>query len=229
DRGRRDGLARGHHQQQGDRPALPAKVRTLVWEAVRKQLPAAIKTVYVCPDFALCRVPFAALPGDKPGTILLDDFALATVPHATFLLDRLWPQDPRQNAPTEALAVGGVKYDAEPPVPAGLRGEPLLKPGAKLGWPFLPATVAEANGFLTAAKRQKLPTTRLDGDRATTRALLSALPKAKLAHLATHGFFADPSFRGLFQLDEKDYAMGRLGERIGKVANSPLLMSGLVL
>jgi CHAT domain-containing protein len=181
------------------------------------------------PDFALCRVPFAALPGDKRGTILLDDFALATVPHATFLLDRLWPQDPRKNAPTEALAVGGVQYDAAAPVAAGLRGEPLVKPGAKLGWPFLPATVAEANGFLAAAKRQKLPTTRLDGDRATTRALLAALPRAKLAHLATHGFFADPSFRGLFQLDEKDYEMGRFGERIGKVANSPLLMSGLVL
>src|SRR4029077_2751618 len=103
----------------------------------------------------------------------------------------------------------------------GLRGEPLLKPGAKLGWGYLPATVPEADGFLRAAQRQKLPTTRLDGDKATTAALLTALPRARVAHLATHGFFADPSFRGLFQLDEKDYEQAHWGERIGKVANSP--------
>ena len=63
-------------------------------------------------------VPFAALPGDKPGTILLEDFALATIPHAPFLLDKLWPQDPLKNPPARALVVGGVKYDAEIAAPA---------------------------------------------------------------------------------------------------------------
>ncbi len=209
-------------------PALPAKVRELVWERVRQELPASIKTVYVCPDAALCRVPFAALPGKQPGSILLDDYAVATIPHAIFLLDRLMPQDPRQNPPTEALVVGGVKYEAEGIVVAGLRGEPLVKPGAKLGWPFLRGTVAEANGFQTAAQRQKLSSVRLEGEKATTAAVLAALPRAKVAHLATHGFFADPSFRGLFQLDEREYRQAPWGERIGRVANSPLLMTGLV-
>ena len=32
-----------------------------------------------------------------------------------------------------------------------------------------------------------------DGDRATAAAVLDALPKARVAHFATHGFFADPS------------------------------------
>ena len=88
-------------------------MRELIWEKVRKELPAGITTVYVCPDAALCQIPFAALPGDKPGTILLEDFAVATIPHAPFLLDKLWPQDERQNPPTSALVVGAVKYDAE--------------------------------------------------------------------------------------------------------------------
>src|SRR5580658_3044856 len=107
-------------------------------------------------------VPFAALPGDKPGTILLDDFAVAMIPHAPFLLDKLWPQDKRKNPPTSALVVGGVKYDAEiaPPTPAPnsvtSRGEPLMKPGAKPSWIFLGNTMGEANGVAATAVRRKL-------------------------------------------------------------------------
>ena len=214
-------------------PAIPAKVRELVWEKVRKELPAGIKTVYVCPDADLCRVPWGALPGDKPNTILLEDFAVATIPHTPYLLDKFWPQDPVKNPPTGALVVGGVKYDAElaSPAPnpaASHSGEPLLKPGAKLGWSFLPGTAAEATGVFGAATAKKLPVTALKDEQATASAILAALPKAKYAHLATHGFFADPSFRSIFQLDEKDYEMSRRGERIGRAANSPLVMTGLV-
>jgi CHAT domain-containing protein len=103
-----------------------------------------------------------------------------------------------------------------------------VKPGAKLGWTFLDNTVGEAQGVAGAAERKKLPVMRLDGDRATASAVLAALPKAKVAHLATHGFFADPSFRGLFQLDEKDYEEADWGERVGRAARSPLVMTGLV-
>ncbi len=212
--------------------ALPAKVRELVWDKVRKQLPAGIKTVYVCPDAALCRVPWGALPGDKPGTILLEDFAVATIPHAPFLLDKLWPQDPLKNPPTGALVVGGVKYDADraPPAPNAVatRGDPLVKPGAKLGWSFLPGTADEATGVFKVATAKKLPVTALKDEKATAAAVLAALPKAKYAHFATHGFFADPSFRSIFQLDEKDYEKSMRGERIGRAANSPLVMTGLV-
>src|SRR5262249_57115179 len=91
-----------------DIPAeLPRKVRELVWAKVRKELPAQVKRVYLCPDLALCRVPWAALPGDKPGTILLEEYALATIPHAVFLLDKLWPQVALPKRPTDVLAVGG--------------------------------------------------------------------------------------------------------------------------
>ncbi len=213
--------------------AIPAKVRELVWEKIRKELPAGIKTVYMCPDTDLCRVPWGALPGDKAGTILLEDFAVATIPHAPFLLDKLWPQDLLKNPPTGALVVGGVKYDAELALPApaagtSRSGDPLVKPGAKLGWSFLPGTAAEATGVFGAATAKKLPVTALKDEQATASAVLAALPKAKYAHFATHGFFADPSFRGIFQLDEKDYEKSRFGERIGRAANSPLVMTGLV-
>src|SRR5262249_10994988 len=75
----------------------------------------------------------------------------------------------------------------------------------------------------------KLAVTQFSGEEATTVAVLAALPKAKVAHFATHGFFADPSFRGPFQLDEKDFEKARAGhERIGRAGNTPLIMTGLV-
>ena len=169
--------------------AVPGRVHDLVWAKVRAALPATVTTVYICPDADLCKVPFAALPGDQPGTILLEDFALATVPHAPFLLDQLWPRDDRPNPPTRALVVGGVKYDADvtspSPTAVASRGDPLLKPGQKLGWGFLDNTVGELNGVAAAAATEKLPVTRFEGDAATTAAVLRALPKAKVAHFAT--------------------------------------------
>jgi CHAT domain-containing protein len=212
--------------------ALPGKVRALVWDKVRRHLPTSVKTVYISPDFDLCWLPWAALPGDTPGSILLEDLAVATIPHATFLLDKLWPPEPRKNPPAEVLVVGGVRYDAELslPAPGGSvrRGEPLVKPGAKLGWSFLPGTLAEANGVAGAAGRRKLTVTSIGDQKATAAAVLAALPRAKNAHLATHGFFADPSFRSVFRLDEKDYEKAPWGELIGRAANSPLVMTGLV-
>jgi CHAT domain-containing protein len=47
--------------------------------------------------------------------------------------------------------------------------------------------------------------------------------------LATHGFFASPSFRSALRLDENDYARSWRGEKVGVGARSPLALSGLVL
>jgi CHAT domain-containing protein/tetratricopeptide (TPR) repeat protein len=209
-------------------PEVPAKVRALVWEPVRKLLPANTKAVFVCPDAELCALPFTALPGDQPGTIVLEEFALATIPHPPFLLDKLWPQDARKDPPAGALVVGGVDFDAA--VGGGPRvADPLVKAGEVKAWGKLPNTVGELDGIARLGTSKRHPVTRLEGDKATTTAVLGALPKAKVAHFATHGFLADPSFRGVFQLDDKDYEKSLRGERIGRVANNPLLMTGLVL
>jgi CHAT domain-containing protein len=205
-------------------------VRELVWEKVRQELPGAVKTVYLSPDMALARMPWAALPGDNPGTILLEDYAIATIPHSPLLLDKLRPQAPSQNRRSNVLVVGGVKYDAKLAFgdTVASPSHPQVKGGAKVGWGFLPNTVGELHGVATAAINEKLPVTRLEGEKATTTEVLTALPNARVAHFATHGFFADKSFRGVFQLDEKDYEKARWGERIGRALNSPLVMTGLV-
>jgi CHAT domain-containing protein/tetratricopeptide (TPR) repeat protein len=212
-------------------PALPARVRDLVWAKVRKELPAPVKVVYLCPDLALCRVPWAALPGDRPGTVLLEEYALATIPHAVFLLDKLWPPDAVRKRPADLLAVGGVAYDADLPTAGkavGNRGAPLLKPGQKPQWDALPGAAAEAQGVRGAAKKKDLACRTIEGETATTAAVLAALPQAGVAHLATHGFFADASFRSAFQVDPKLFERTRRGERVGAGALSPMVMTGLV-
>lgn len=210
-------------------PELPAKVRELVWAKVAAELPAGVRVVYVAPDLALSRLPWAAVPGAKPGTVLLEDHAVAVVPHAAFLLDRLWPREPARAAPSDVLVVGGVAYDATAgagPVAAN-RGRPALK-ADRPAWPALPGAAAEAAGVAAAAGRAKLAARPLGGAAATPAAVLAALPKARVAHFATHGFFADASFRSAFRVDPKLFEVTRAGERVGAAALSPLVMTGLV-
>jgi CHAT domain-containing protein/tetratricopeptide (TPR) repeat protein len=211
-------------------PELPAKVRALAWTKVRQELPAAVKVVYIAPDLALCRVPWAALPADQPNRVLLEDYAIAVLPHAPFLLDKLWPPEPRPNRPAGVLAVGGVAYAADPPRVqlAANRGAPLFKPEQKLAWANLPGAAAEAKGVTAVAGKKKIAVRSLEGEQASVSAVLAALPQARFAHLATHGFFADASFRSAFHVDPQLFQRTPLGERIGAGALSPLVMTGLV-
>ncbi len=211
---------------------LPRDVRRLVWDKIRKELPPEIKTVFLCPDRTLTQVPWAALPGDKPGTILLEDYALAVLPHVPFLLDKLWPDDPRpegRKRPEGLLAVGGVTYDAElpPPTQRANRGEPLLKPGQQLKWPILKGAEAEANGVTGAARSKKLDFQLLDGDRATASAVLEVLPAARLS---TWPRTASSPTRSSARpsTPTPNSSRRRGGERIGAGALSPMVMSGLV-
>jgi CHAT domain-containing protein/tetratricopeptide (TPR) repeat protein len=212
-------------------PELPAKVRELIWAKVRKEIPDGVKLVYISPDSALCRVPWAALPGDDPQGVLLEDYTLAVIPNAVFLLDKLWPQDPVQKSTTEALVVGNVAYDAEVPAAGQVvasRGDLLLKPDQKVAWPALDWTAAEVKGVSGAAGKRRFAVRTLTDKEAAPSAVLAALPRARYAHLATHGFFADPSFRSAFQLDSGLFEASQRGGRVGAGALSPLVMTGLV-
>src|SRR5262249_37736197 len=46
-----------------------------VWKPLREYLPADTRVVYLAPAGVLGEVPWAALPGAKPGTVLLEDHA----------------------------------------------------------------------------------------------------------------------------------------------------------
>jgi tetratricopeptide (TPR) repeat protein/CHAT domain-containing protein len=214
---------------------LPARVRELVWAPLRREFPDGTRAVYLSPDLNLSRIPWSALPGDKPGRLVLEEFAVAVVPHGPFLLDQLWPQDPVPRQAQQVLVAGGIAYgdasqpaDAAPAVVTDSRSSLPLQPGRPLTWGRLPAAADEARAVTGRAARHQLEARLLTGADASAERVLAELPRARFAHLATHGFFADPQFRSVLQLDAKQFERTLRGERVGAGALSPLVLSGLV-
>src|SRR5262249_9013057 len=70
---------------QGQDSLAAEDLRKLLWEPLARDLPNGATTVYVASDGVLGFVPWAALPGERPGTVLLEQYAVATTPHAPFL------------------------------------------------------------------------------------------------------------------------------------------------
>src|SRR5262249_37754157 len=72
----RQGIARGRDG------TAAAELRRLLWEQLAPHLPAGPgSTLYLCPDGELSALPWAALPGRVPGTVLLEEHALARIIH----------------------------------------------------------------------------------------------------------------------------------------------------
>jgi CHAT domain-containing protein len=227
----------------GERSDSAAKyarqVRELVWDKVAKEVGDA-ETVYLTPDGRLTQLPWAALPGDRAGTILLEQRALAVVPHGVFLLDRLTAPKTKPDERPVFLAVGGVRYDDAPKAPddktlaalKDLQRAPALDDGKRVKWAYLKGTEAELKSIETLGKG--FTVRPVSGAEASTQRLLAELPQARYAHLATHGFFADAKFRSVLQLDEKLFERklwddGSTARRVGVGARNPLVLSGLVL
>jgi CHAT domain-containing protein/Flp pilus assembly protein TadD len=219
--------------------AAAGELRRLLWAKLAPYLSTNPESrVYLCPDSELSALSWAALPGRTPGTVLLEDHALALVPHGPFLLQQLRDRDqPRPASPGLLLALGGVRYDQppaavrDPTPPPELVG--LAQRSDRAGvWPALPGTAREAVHIATLAKglRSAPQVLERSGTQAGPGQLLVDLPQARWAHLATHGFFAAPhSGARQYLYDEKDFFRGLKGERIGNAVRHPLTQTGLVL
>jgi CHAT domain-containing protein len=202
-----------------------------IWEPLRKELPRDLHTVYLTADAALHEVPWGALPGAKAGTILLEEHAICLVPHGPFLLNRL--QQKRQSdeaATSRLLAIGGIDYQdcaAAAEAPAAALREAAL-PARGVRWPKLDGTDKERQQVAALARRiAHLEVTERSGKEASTEQFQHDLPSARYAHIATHGFFADPQFRSALQIDPKEFGAAGVKDRRGG-ARSPLSLSGLV-
>src|SRR5262249_55422930 len=139
---------------------------------------------------------------------------------------------------SSVLVAGGVTYASEPER-AGLwsavvsatrtRGDPPTDPRKQLSWPDLPGARAEAEQVARRAAARKLDPVLLTGPQASADRVLGELSRARYAHVATHGFFADPSFRSALQVDPELFRTERSGrERVGAGSLSPMVLSGLV-
>ena len=236
-----DALADWRHaiDRRSDSPAAGV-LRRLVWAPFAGLIGPDTQRVYLVPDGALARLPWAALPGSRPGTVLLEELSVAVVPHGPFLVQHLRRAEdgPAMTADGEVLTVGGVNYD-EAPTPIGKPADQLAlnrgpdRDGATASWPYLRGTERELRlvGDL-AGPRSRI----VRGAEAGTARLLRELPRARLAHLGTHGFFNEKEFRAEQRRAEDAIRGWRFSMEgpsglagAGAGATSPLSYTGLVL
>ncbi len=224
--------------------AADRRLRSLIWEKIEPHL-TDCRTVIVIPDQAMTRLPWSALPGKEPGSVLLDQYAIATAPHGQGVLELLT----RNEGPTidpRLLLLGGADYNrssigdkARPTVLAtsesrGRAATRDTRPGGR--WPVLPGTVGEIEELRTLWAEAG-PITLLTGGDANEQRLRDELPRSRFIHLATHGFFADPKYRSALQydlmaehqFDSADVARQGAWRRSTIAGRNPLILSGVVL
>ena len=150
----------------------------------------------VSPDGVLNQVPFAAMPGKKPGSYLIEDQAVVIIPVPQLLpelLDRAEKTTPKEPS---LLLIGDVDYEAAPSKPEQLaearHAGSYERTGALGNWTKLPGTREEVHTIQAAFSRRfsGAGLKVLRGDQATENALRQEGPKHRYLHLATHGFFA---------------------------------------
>jgi CHAT domain-containing protein/tetratricopeptide (TPR) repeat protein len=204
----------------------------LVWLPLHPHLDGA-STVLISPDGVLCGFPFAALPGDKPGSYLIEERAVGYVPSARALI-AIDEEGKRRAA--GMLGVGDVDYGKRPAALAttGPR-RPLFGP--------LPGTRPEVER-VAAAYRAAFP------DGVTAKVLTGSAPDAavlkreltadkdksayRFVHLACHGFFepipAAPTSDRTGAAPLNSSSSSANSARLAQPASSdPLLRSGLAL
>ncbi|MBY0232866.1 MAG: tetratricopeptide repeat protein [Gemmataceae bacterium] len=205
-----------------------AALRKLLLDPLAKHLTGAT-VLLVSPDGVLGTVPFAALPGKTKGAYLVEEVAVAVVPVPGVLPDLLAPVKKADRLGASLLVAGELRYDPAKDAPAPAAGEDH-RSAPRTGrerFAALPATKAETAAVEGAFRRlfKAGAVVSLREGEATKKAVREHLPKARYAHLATHGWFAPEEVKGALS-GEKPAAPGERREPVGW---HPLLLSGLAL
>ncbi|MBA4015740.1 MAG: hypothetical protein C0483_00985 [Pirellula sp.] len=216
------------------------RLRATLWDPLLPAL-AGAKAILVSTDGALGRLPLGALPGREPGTFLLEEHRLATIP-VPQLLPTLVNDAGKRQITRELLLIGDVDYDA---------GDATDSTNPKKKRPRLPGEnraptddrrfdpLANTAGEIAAIKDiyARLFETTPDDPRSIVRGEANEssfrewAPGYRHLHIATHGFFAGA---------EHSSAVGiRSGGQRGRdflalreepiVGENPGLLSGLAL
>jgi CHAT domain-containing protein len=196
------------------------KLAELVWQPIRQHLGTA-KAIYLSPDGSLARFPFAALPGSKPGSFLLEDLAFVHVTSGRHLLEFTDERhDPRAAG---LLAVGALDF-----------GQPASADTP--AWGPLPGTRLESErvaalfekDFPTQRKPLLLSGADIDVAR-LAKEVTAEQGRWRFLHLATHGFFLEPRAAEVKRkLPDGPLTQEQL-KRLYTYDRNPLLSSGLVL
>ncbi len=239
--------------------AAGQKLRDQIWEPLLPFVRDA-KLIFVSMDGALGRLPLVALPGSEPDTYLIEDHRIAMVP-VPRLLPALIANETREMVPHAMLLMGDIDYDADanargaklseinssiavdPSVQVGtappsssnsMLADPILGDGI---WSPLVGTRIEVEFIGGLYQRLYHPPAGkildLRNDHATESAFREHAPKSRCVHLATHGFFSDPSAESALSIEMIKKAFFDYTEEVEKkpqVAKgyNPGLLSGIV-
>jgi len=205
----RQGGADEGKAEREEKESPASKLRRQVWEKLEPHFENC-KTVVVVPAGAMARLPWHALPGKKPHSYLVEDYAIATVvyPQQIPLLSQSIERDDGRR-----LLVGGVDYNADHDTTlAASEFLPLVRPAGKTPWKKLPGTLDEIDQI--AQIRDESEIVRLESAAATESRIEQELPRSRYVHLATHGFFAGGTSNGSSSTS---------------TSRNPLVLSGIVL
>ena len=220
-------------------------LRERIWLPLEDKL-VGVKFVLVSPDGVLGRLPLAALPGSKPGTYLLEEWSLATLPVPQALPALL--KELSQSGPEEVknlLLLGAVDYEAigqQPRNTPNVKEKPFGRKAERgANWRMFQPLVG-TEGELASLERMYRRIfkndryTTLERSAASKEHFVQEAPRHLYLHVATHGFFAPPNLRSALQPREDSRGPERLGIERGLSDNLPRLvgyhpglLSGLAL
>ena len=232
-------IKEGEANSETDPVLAPRRLRDRVWAPLEAHLGGA-STIVVIPEGTLTRLPWGALPGKTSAGYLIEDYALATASSGQDLLNQLVRQEP---AGARSVIVGGIFYDDPPATegPASISAQSRPVEEVLKAWSYLPGTRLEIDqiAHLTLPGADLVVLGRSD---ASEPAMRKILPQAHLAHLATHGFFAESRYRSVLDqppaLDPIALSWGFVdgsGLRFEPTAllavsgRNPLVLSGVVV
>ena len=164
-------------------------LRSQIWEPVVQHLGDS-KLIFISPDGAIGKFPFAALPGKAEGSYLLDEFRIALTPAPLVLLNASSKDEPATSG--GLLIVGNVNFDAKNDV----HEQSNARKFSESKWTSLPATRRESRlvgELFKNYRKQKF--LLLEESAATENRFLESAPKYEYLHVATHGYFASAEKR----------------------------------
>lgn len=217
-----------------DEDAPDAELRKLIWEPLAGDL-KGVGTVLISPDGVLAQFPFGTLPGEKPGSYLIEDFAFGVIPVPLLLPETFDRAGEQPGAPKGLLLVGDIDFNAAPGTYVGSERRTVAATVLPLPFQALEGASEELEKVHTSFKRQfpEAEIQELPKADATESAFRRVAGRHRWMHISTHGYYAakEKQREGLTPpLDNqaKSARIDPLGGR-GALDFHPGLLSGLCL
>lgn len=206
------------------------KLRERLWLPIENSF-AGRKTVLISPSDVLGQIPFAALPGKKKGSYLIEEFDICSVPIPQILPQLIANEDKTetQQSTTEVLLVGDVGYNSRVNATSEENSTHVNVPVQRKqieNWDSLEFTGAEIGSLkkMFQSSTQTYRVVSLTGDQASETNFSQSVTQSNLIHIATHGYFKN----GQASNRRLNSAFGQQGYVDTSKMLSPGLSSGLI-